>query len=297
MTIVFFIFAVGLIPSITVVDGRLDLRAFEHDDVPFAFSCRRGRCSRLSSTRHRQSPVTRSLGRFDGVDDLVGEASRKPFGGNDYDEDDNDGAVGRRSFQDDRWIMTFPYCSTLNIAQCRSLLRHLERLRQQQLRGVTKRNVVVRGLDGTVVELLSRRRRSVPGADTGNKKTAETPKVRAVRSPNAAFEASNRLLDQYREWRRRNGYGRNNARWGRSGPPSERQYDGTARKHSKDFNSDKDSLTTTSNSTKVRQRSPRSVVVEIEPEEELPDNERDMLDTYLAWRETHGYGTLAGRWG
>ena len=119
MTVVFFIFAVGLIPSITVVNGRLDLRAFERDDVPFAFGCRRGRCSRLSSTRQRQSPVTRSLGRLDGVDDLVDEANRKPFGGNDYDvddEDDNDGAVERRSFQDDRWIMTFPYCSTLTLS-------------------------------------------------------------------------------------------------------------------------------------------------------------------------------------
>jgi len=46
------------------------------------------------------------------------------------------------------------------------------------------------------------------------------------------------------------------------------------------------------------QRSRRSVVVEIEPaEQQLPANERDMLDTYLAWRETNGYGTLAGRWG
>jgi len=49
--------------------------------------------------------------------------------------------------------------------------------------------------------------------------------------------------------------------------------------------------------TSDHRRTRRSVVVEIEPEEKLPATERDMLDTYLAWRETHGYGTLAGRWG
>jgi len=280
-TIVSFIFVVCVIPSIS---GRIDLRAFERDDgfVPYAFSCRRGRCGSLSTTHHRRSSDVRGL---DGVDDVVGEVGVKPFGVNDRDDDD------------DRRIMTFPYCSTINIDECRSLLRHLERLRLWLLRRVSKPkpNLVVTGVDGTVVRLLDRRRRSAQQeVDTGDEKAADGQKVRPGRSINsyASFEASNRLLDQYHQWRKENGYGRNNARWGRA-PPTDHEED-----ISGNASSDKESATTPSNSmASVHQRSPRSVVVEIEHEDELPASERDMLDTYLAWRESHGYGTLAGRWG
>jgi len=41
MKIIVLLIVVGVVPS---VSGRLDLRAFQHDDVPYAFGCRRGRC-------------------------------------------------------------------------------------------------------------------------------------------------------------------------------------------------------------------------------------------------------------
>jgi len=302
MFIVVFIFVVGVISSINVVSGRLDLRAFEDDDVPYVFDCRRGRCGRLPTSHHRQSHGSRGLDRFDDVDDMVDEASAKSFGGSDYDYDD-DKAVGRfRAINDDRGIMTFPYCSTMSTNECRSLLQRLERFRLRQLRRATKRNVVVTGVDGTVVRLLGRRRRSAQEVGTGNEKAAEATKVRATRSSNGhgTSEAQNRLLDQYREWRKANGYGRNYARWGR-GIPSTDQKDRTAHQHSGNASKDKDSLMTpinnTTNDVDVHRRTSRSVVVEIEGDEDIPETERDMLDTYLAWRETHGYGTLSGRWG
>ena len=306
MVIVSFLFLVGMIPSITIVSGRVDLRAFGRNDglVPYVFNCLRGRCGSLSVTYDPQSSGIRDLDRFDGVDDMVGEAGMKPYGGNSYD-DNEDKTVGRfRAFKDDRWKMTFPYCSTLTTEECRSLLRRLERLRnlRQRKKGI-KRNVVVTRVDGTVVRLLGRRRRSAQVVDTGNEKAAKAPQMRAARSPNGyvSYEATNRLLDQYREWRKEHGYGRKNARWGRSSLPTDHEEDGTAHQHSGNVSSDKDSLTTQNNSTAnhvdILRRTPRSIVVEIEPEDELPVNERDMLDTYLAWRETHGYGTLAGRWG
>jgi len=294
------VLVVGLIPSII---GRIDLRAFNDDNaiLPFAFNCRRGRCSSLPTTYRRPSADLDHV-HLDSVDDVaVGEESMKPSDGNDYDDQEEEDKTTELSptFKDNSWILTFPYCSSLSIDECRSLLRRLERLRLWQLRRIIKRNVVFRGADGTVIRLLERRRRSAPGID--NEKTGEAPKSRAVRSSSGypASEAASRLLDQYREWRKQNGYGRNNARWGRSKSSTDHEEDGTAHQY---LSSDNDRLMTTSSDTKenvgVERRTRRSaVVVEIKPDDEIPKNERDMLDTYLAWRETHGYGTLAGRWG
>jgi len=290
-TVVSFVFVIGVIASITAVNGHLGLRAFRGDDDVYASDCRHGRCTVL--TRHRRPSGVPGEDRFDY---MVGDASGKPFNGDDYD----DKAVKRfREFEDDRRIMTFPYCSTMNVEECRSLLRRLERLRLRRLRGDTKRNVVVTGVGGTVVRLAGRRRRSAPEVATGNEQKSEATKMRAARSHtvNAVSEA-NRLVDQYRAWRKENGYGRNYARWGRA-PAMNSQSDGKAHLYGSDASSNRNSLMTANNGTanEVHRRRPRSVVVEIEPDEELPANERDMLDTYLAWRETHGYGTLAGRWG
>jgi len=313
MTIVSFIFVViGLIPSITVVSGRVDLRAFGNNDdsVPYAFGCRRRHCGggvfRPTTTQHRRWSSVRDLDRS--VDGIVSDGGTKPFGGeNDYDNDEDRAVSGGRfpasESGERRRIMSFPYCSVLRVDECWSLLRRLEKLRLQRLQGrVSKRNLVhIAGMGGTVVRLLGRHRRSAESKDSGSEKTTKTPEV-AVRSPSgySAFDAT--LLDQYREWRKQNGYGRHNARWGRRSLLRGEHEDGGALKDSGDISSDKDSLTTPTNSSAnyidVHHRTTRSaVVVEIEPQEELPDNERDMLDTYLAWRETHGYGTLAGRWG
>jgi len=79
--------------------------------------------------------------------------------------------------------------------------------------------MVVSRSGGTVVRLLGRRRRSP-------QLTAEATRQRDVRSPGsraAAFEASSRLMDQYREWRRQNGYGQQFARWGRAGDDEARR--------------------------------------------------------------------------
>lgn len=291
MTIVSVVFVVvGVISSIT---GRIDLRAFNDDNVPFAFNCRRGRCSSLSATYRRPSDDIDHL-------DSVDETNMKPSADeNDYNDDDDDKTTERsQALKDNSWILTFPYCSSLGIDECRSLLRRLERFRLRQVSRIIKRNVVFRGADGTVIRLLGRRRRSAP--ETDHEKTAKTPKSRAVRSPSgyAASESASRLLHQYREWRKQNGYGRNNARWGRSTSPTTNEEDGTAHQYTSSDNN----LLMTSDDTKknvdVERRTRRSaVVVEIKPDDEIPKNERDMLDTYLAWRETHGYGTLAGRWG
>jgi len=295
MTIFSLIFVVGVTPSITVVSGHLGLHTFGDDDGVYVSSCRHGRCSGL--TYHRLSSV-RGRHRFDGDDDMIGDSSAKSIGGDNYDDEDE--AVGRfRELEEDHRIMTFPYCSTMNVDECRSLLQRLERLRVRRLREDTKRNVVVTGIDGTVVRLRGRRRRSTQEEDIGNERKSETPKTRAVRShnANAAFEA-NRLLDQYRAWRKENGYGRNYARWGRASATEDSEEQRTAQQSSGDASSNKDSLTTPNGTGNgVHKRTPRSVVVEIDADNELPVSERDMLDTYLAWRETHGYGTLAGRWG
>ena len=274
---------VGIIPSVT---ARLDLRAFEDDDVPYVFGCRPGSCGSVSTThRGRQSGVRR-LHLSDGVDGrVVVEASAKPFDGDDYDDDG-----GRR-------VMTFPYCSTTSVDDCRLLLRRLERLRLRRLGRVGKRNMVVSSSGGTVVRLLGRRRRSPQVMDTSNVKATETAKTtqqRAVRSPtgHAAFDASSSLFDQYRQWRKQNGYGQHFARWGRG---MDRKDDAEHRKHDDDDVTGDEQWKHSIVNDHRRPR--RSVVVEIEPEKQLPASDRDMLDTYLAWRETHGYGTLAGRWG
>jgi len=276
---------VGVISSVSVVSGQLGLNSYRDDvaDVYRASNCRHGRCAGVA---YPSSIVRGGHDRFYAVD-----ASAKSFEGDDYDDDK---AAGRtRELEEDRRMMTFPYCSTTSVDDCRSLLRRLERLRLMR-RGVSKRNVVVTRVDhGAVVRLLGRHRRSV---DTGKRRTSEeASKTRAVRSDNAnaAFEA-NRLLDEYRAWRKENGYGRNYARWGRASATDE-----TAQAHHHG-GTDASSEKPTDNSTAVNhvhRRTPRSVVVEIEPDDELPATERDMLDTYLAWREVHGYGTLAGRWG
>jgi len=294
-TVVSLVFVVVVIASIAAVNGHLGLRVFRGDDDVYASDCRHGRCAVL--THHRRTSGVPGEVRFD---DMVVDAGGKPFGENDYDDDDHKAAARYRELENDRRIMTFPYCSTMNVDECRSLLRRLERLRLRRLRGGTKRNVVVTRVGGAVVRLAGRRRRSAPGVDrTGNKQKSEAPKTRAVRSHNVnAVSEANRLVNQYRAWRKENGYGRNYARWGRA-PAMNSQEDGTAHLYGGDASSNKDSLMSASNGTanEVHHRTPRSVVVEIEPDEELPANERDMLDTYLAWRETHGYGTLAGRWG
>jgi len=294
LNIISLIFVVGVS---VVVSGHLGLHAFT-DDAVYVSNCRHGRCAG-GLTYHRLPSSLRGRDRFSIIDDMVGDAGAKRFDEADYDDE----TVGRfRQIEDDRRITTFPYCSTMSVGECRSLLRRLERLRLRQLRGVAKRNVVVRGDDGTVVRLVGRRRRSVdrPTAGDDNGKS-EAPKTRVARSHsgNAAFEA-HRLLDQYRAWRRENGYGRNFARWGRS-LATDSEENGKEYQYSDNASNDKDSLMTANNNNntakEVHTRTPRSVVVEIEPDEELPASERDMLDTYLAWRETHGYGTLAGRWG
>jgi len=284
---------VGVTPSIIIVSGQLaSLNSYRDDvaDVYALSNCRYGRCAGLTYS----SPVGRDHNRrLYAVD-----TSAKSFGGDDYNDND-DKAVGRtRQLEEDRRMMTFPYCLTTSVDECRSLLRRLERLRLRA-REVSKRNVVVTRVDGAaLVRLLGRRRRRSTDTRGGNQRTSgeATTKTRAVRSgnANAAFEA-NRLLDEYRAWRKENGYGRNYARWGRASA-TENAEDGAAHHHGgTDVSSEK---TTNNNSTNaVHRRTPRSVVVEIEPEEELPANERDMLDTYLAWREINGYGTLAGRWG
>jgi len=282
-----------LIVVIPSVVGRLDLRAFEDDDVPYVFGCRRGRCRGGSaSTPRRWSAGVRRLDLSGAVDDrpLVVEASAKPLSGDDYDDDGG----GRFPAFNDRRLMSFPYCSASSVDECRSLLRRLERLRLRRLQGRTgKRSMVVSRSGGTVVRLLGRRRRSPPKAAEADASDVKATPQRGVRSPSnhAAFDASSRLFDQYREWRRQNGYGQHFARWGRD---SGRQNDAERRQHDDDDEQSNNSTAAIDHHTRAR----RSVVVEIEPEEEqVPNNERDMLDTYLAWRETHGYGTLAGRWG
>lgn len=296
MKIIVLLIVVGVVPS---VSGRLDLRAFEDDDVPYMFGCRRGRCgSAPPATNRRRWSDVRRLDLPDDVDGpLVVEASAKPFGGGDDYVDGRFSALA----DDDRRMMTFPYCSTTSVDECRSLLRRLERLRLRRRRLGTggNRNVVVSRSGGTVVRLLGRRRRSPQLTDSSDAKATETAKAtrqRDVRSPgsHAAFEASNRLMDQYREWRRQNGYGQQFARWGRGSSPADLEDDAAHRQKDGDVSSDDQSNNGTTND---HRRTRRSVVVEIEPEEKLPATERDMLDTYLAWRETHGYGTLAGRWG
>jgi len=280
--------------SFVVVSARLDLRAFEDDAglVPYAFGCRRGRCGGAPATNHRRWSGVR------GLDRSIGEAGENSLGGDDYDHN------GRLFDDEDRQMVTFPYCSAMSVDECRALVRHLERLRAHRPRRLDKQNVV-----GTVVRLVGRRRRAKRGVDSADEKATKTStedQQRAVRSQSnyAASDSASRLLDQYREWRKVNGYGRHSGRWGRSAPSAELAQ---ARHHqySGDASVDGDSVTTEKNGTTktdiIRHRRPRSVIVEIEPEEQtdeqLPANERDMLDTYLAWRETHGYGTLAGRWG
>lgn len=250
MTTVSFTFVVVMIASISVVSGRLDLRAFGEHDVPYAFGCRRGRCG---------SPPMRPLSGGRDQPDDVSEVGAKLFDADDYDDDnrDEDVKLFLRALESQRLTMTFPYCSRLSAEECRSLLGDLERLRLRRLqRRVVKRNVTVSGDDGTVVRLLGRRRRSARKRDTDTVRPAESDhedetayqqKRRNIRSVKDLFVIPNKRTE-------------------------------------KDVDVD-------------RRRGRRSVVVEIESDEELPDSERDMLDTYLAWRETHGYGTLSGRWG
>jgi hypothetical protein len=92
------------------------------------------------------------------------------------------------------------------------------------------------------------------------------------------FESNTKqALRRYREWRQENGYGQVlRSRWGR-GRRSNLEKDG------------------------VRSRSKRSVVglleIELPSGEDMNVDEKNVLDSYLTWRENHGYGTLAGRWG
>jgi len=234
--------------------------------------------------------------------------------------------LSRRKVHDvDRVLMSFPYCTGLTVPGCTALHRHLEHLanaithnnfansdgRMTLISVQSRRHNTFKRAKMTMVtsnEVELERKRNADEAQeryTDSDVTVDKDTATGVRQRNtehvgveygrrmkgkvvtstSSDSIKEHILRRCRQLRQQLGDGRHAAR------RSHRVNDQLPQQRhvADDINTD----------IPVPPRRNRSLVVEIEwpSNEDLSDEERDVLDAYLTWREQHGYGTLAGRWG